>query len=140
MRIGQLIWIAGFNRDTFNSLRRKGHLSFLGQDTDDDQGLDRYRDAHALALTVFYRLRQLGVSPAVADAAIGASWKDIEAVVGGREPKHARCGIRVNQKNVLEEIAFPRPWSDPSLALAEAGVALVAAWDDTCKALRQLAA
>ncbi len=131
MRIGHLIYLGGFNnRDTFNALRRRGHLGFLDQRIGDEEGPNRYQPAHALAIATFSQLSGLGLSASVVAETVKASWPDIVKVSqGNSDLKSNYCGIRCNSVGLYDHWGWPHPADNGQTPLASAHVDLFKLWD-----------
>jgi hypothetical protein len=106
MRLGHILHLTGMNRDTYNSLSRRGHLAFMAKRVD---GAARFTEAHALALLAFRELRLISLEPHTASNAVGASWPDIVGMVGlsSRTPGSRYCGIRRNADGTFETLGWP---------------------------------
>ncbi|MGK2910318.1 MAG: hypothetical protein ACSLE1_11060 [Sphingobium sp.] len=130
MRIGQVQFVAGIlSRDTLNTLVRRGHLPFLERDLANGGGIDRFDDAHALALSAFRFLTDIGMQTALAGNAVNASWGDIRVlsrVVDG-EPRETRCGVKLTPAGV-DYFGWPHPNDDGSDPVASTFVDLELAW------------
>lgn len=131
MRIGHILHLSGMNRDTYNSLARRGHLSFMANRFGDneDRGLTA---AHALALVAFQTLRRLPLEVTGAEAAVSDSWSDIVRTAGlspEGAPKSHLCGVRINDIGVHDTWGWPHPKSKGGKPIADASVDLVQLWE-----------
>lgn len=146
MKPGHLLFLTGMNRETFNTLQRRGHLSFLDLHTGDngegDQSVDRFRPWHALGLKAFGMLRAIGVSPDAAHTSVHDSWPDIIRVAGllNEEPRSTLCGIRMNDIGVMDTWGWPHPKSKGGKPIATSHVDLTELWADLAKQIKQLKA
>ncbi|KQS48248.1 MULTISPECIES: hypothetical protein [unclassified Sphingomonas] len=129
MRIGHILHLSGMNRDTYNSLARRGHLSFMANRFGDDE--DRsLTAAHALALVAFQTLRSIPVEVSAAHEAVSESWSDIVRTTGLSQeaPKSHLCGVRINDIGVRDTWGWPHPKSKGGKPIADASVDLVQLW------------
>ena len=139
MRIGHILHLSGMNRDTYNSLARRGHLSFMANrfGDEEDRGLTA---AHALALVAFQTLRRIQVEASAAHVGVSESWSDIVRTAGlSREaPKSHLCGVRINDIGVHDTWGWPHPNSKGGKPIADASVDLVRLWEDLQPAIALL--
>jgi len=131
MKTGHLLFLSGINRDTYNTNNRRGNLRFLARDIDNPQRQDRFKLAHALAMSAFVMLRRLGVDPAIAGAAVDESWPDIKRVVdASSEPlRSEHCGPRINSLGIEDTWGWPHPKAGNALPVATASVNLRMLWE-----------
>lgn len=127
MKTGHLLYLSGLNRDTYNALRRRGHLPFLEDTAFDAQILDRFTEAHALALVAFSKLVRLGVAASVVAETVKASWPDIKRIVGqgNGELKSRYCGMRENDLGLMDHYGWPHPTDNDEEPVASAHVDLL---------------
>jgi hypothetical protein len=130
MKVGHLQYLSGIDVPQFDTLNRRGHVSFLTRDV--GVGVNRFDEAHALALTVFAYLRRVGVQPASACVAVNDSWNDIRAVSGITDDAVGcdLCGSRINHLGINDTWGSQHPESrsgqDP---VSSAAVNLRTLWD-----------
>lgn len=130
MKVGHLQFLSGIDTPQFDTLNRRGHVSFLARDV--GIGVNRFNEAHALALTAFAYLRRGGTQPAVACEAVNESWQDIQIISGIQlgDVKSELCGIRINHLNIVDTWGYQhhgsRDGQEPILSNA---VNLKMLWD-----------
>ncbi len=140
MRVGHILHLSGLNRDTYNSLARRGHLSFMSHrfgDTERERGLTV---AHALALVTFNTLRRIGLETAAAARAVDESWPDIVRTTGlNHEPRRSKfCGVRLNDIGVLDTWGWPHSASKGGAPVAHTSADLDQLWLDLQPAIAKL--
>ncbi len=130
MRIGHLLYLSGINRDTYNSLKRRGQLTFMDHRLGDDEKRG-FTTAHALALVAFQTLRRNLVEVEGARVAVNDSWGDIVRTVGlmDETPKSHLCGIRINDIGVHDTWGWPHPKSKGGVPIASNSVDLAQLWE-----------
>lgn len=124
MILAQVLRLAQMSRDSFNTVNRRQHLSFIARDQDEQSPEGRYSYRHALALATFVELRRLGVAVEAAIEAVNDSWPHIVAVAEGEAPRRPLCGIRQNQLGAFETLGWPRKDTDEAKCISGAWVSL----------------